>query len=171
MADTPITAIEGKQIVYLYRLYSDHTTTDATSLAFQTENEHSIKADSDTTATKDGNIVSTKPVEEEITATSLFSTNSALIPKFKTAIRTGALVEIWEINLASPVTGKTNMYDAEYFQGKMTEMTLKSTAEDISEYDLTFSINGTGKSGQATISSSNQAVIDYVFADTAKTTS
>ncbi|QDK70510.1 phage major tail protein, TP901-1 family [Lactococcus protaetiae] len=169
MADTTTPVqIEGKRVVYLYRLYSDRLTAGASALAFQTENEHTISADSDITATKDGNLVKTKPVSEEITATSLLATHSPLIQKFKDAVRSGEAVEIWEINLDEP-TADGEKYEAEYFQAIMTEFTLKTNAEDIAEVDTKFAVNGAGKSGEATLSSENQAIVDYVFQDTTVT--
>jgi hypothetical protein len=52
----------------------------------------------------------------------------------------------------------------------MTEFTLKTTAEDVAEVDTKFAVNGAGKSGEATLSDANQAIIDYVFQDTATAT-
>ena len=47
-------AVQGKQIVYLFRVHEDAATDDGTVIAFTTEKENSASADSDSTVTKDG---------------------------------------------------------------------------------------------------------------------
>ena len=49
-------AVQGKRIVYLYRLLSKETSTSAANIAFTTENENTMSQDADTTQTKDGAI-------------------------------------------------------------------------------------------------------------------
>ncbi len=49
-------AVQGKKLVYLFRVKEDASTDDATVLAFTTENGITISKDADTTATKDGPI-------------------------------------------------------------------------------------------------------------------
>ena len=51
-----MSAVTGKNLVYLYRLASEATTVDGTRIAFTTEDELSISADADATATKDGSV-------------------------------------------------------------------------------------------------------------------
>ena len=46
-------AVQGKQIVYLFRVFEDAATDAGTVLAFTTENENSASADSDSTVTKE----------------------------------------------------------------------------------------------------------------------
>ena len=47
-------AVQGKKIVYLYRVRNEQAKNDATALAFTTENGRTKSKDADTTATKDG---------------------------------------------------------------------------------------------------------------------
>ena len=47
-----MSAIQGKRIIYLYRILKDAATDDATALAFTTENERTKSRDADTTETK-----------------------------------------------------------------------------------------------------------------------
>lgn len=161
-------AVEGKNIVYLFRLFAERATKEASAVVFQTEGKHTIASESESTATKDGNIVTTKPVTEEITTSLIFSDDNEMINKFKKAIRNNELIEIWEVNLDDPAgTGK---YNGEYFQGKLTQFDLTASSEGAATYECTFSINGVGKEGPVTMSASNQEVIDYVFADTTAST-
>ena len=47
-------AVQGKKIVYLYRIKKEAATNDGTILAFTTENGRSKSKDADSTATKAG---------------------------------------------------------------------------------------------------------------------
>ena len=49
-------AVQGKKIVYLYRVASKEATANGTTLAFTTENSRTMSKDADSTATKDGSI-------------------------------------------------------------------------------------------------------------------
>lgn len=164
-------AVAGKKIVYLYRILSDAATTDGTALAFTTENGRTVSKDSDSTATKDGSIRTPGVAEVEITATSILSKGDTLVDELEDAMLNDKVIEIWEANLAEPVTGtgNENKFKGMYFQGYLTECERTSNAEDMVEISLTFAINGTGKSGSVTVSAEQQAVADYVFTDTAKT--
>ena len=79
------------------------------------------------------------------------------------------LIEIWEVNLAEPITSKAGKFKGTYYQGYLTEYTLTSSAEDHAEVETTFGINGTGATGEVTVSEEQQEVAAYVFADTQKT--
>ncbi len=162
-------AVSGKRIMYLYRILSEAATENAVAIAFTTENETSISADADTTATKDGPIRTPNTPEIEITATSVLAKGDTMYDKMKEAMLANKLIEIWEVNLEEPITGKDNKYKGTYYQGYLTEYTLTSSAEDHAEVETTFGINGTGASGEVTVSDTQQEIASYVFADTQKT--
>ena len=79
------------------------------------------------------------------------------------------LIEIWEANLAEPVASKANQFKGRYFQGFLTEIERTSNAEDFVEVSLTFGINGSGKTGNVTVTAAQQETAEYVFKDTPKT--
>lgn len=162
-------AVHGKKIAYLYRLLKEASTTDATFVAFTTENSTSYSRDSDSTATKDGNIRTPGTVEVEISTTAILAKGDAMIGKLKNALINGEIVEIWEVNLAEPSeTG--SKFKATYFQGYVSEFEETSNAEDYVECSLTFAINGSGAEGEATVSAEQQEMIEtYGFKDTSKT--
>lgn len=58
-------AVQGKKIVYLYRILSKAATKAGTTLAFTTENERTKSKDGDSTVTKDGSIRTPGAVEQE----------------------------------------------------------------------------------------------------------
>lgn len=161
-------AVQGKQIIYLFRVKSEETTADAVAMAFTTENERTKSKDADSTATKDGSIRTPGATETEITATAILAKGDTLAEKLETAMDNDDLMEIWEVNLAE--AGETDgKFKASYYQGYLTEFTLSSSAEEHAEYSTTFAINGNGAKGEATVSAEQQEIASYVFRDTAKT--
>lgn len=164
-------AVQGKKIVYLYRVLGDEATTDGAVIAFTTENGRTKSKDADSTATKDGSIRTPGVAEVEITATSILSVGDTMISKLEDALDSDKVIEIWEVNLSEPATGSgdTGKFKGKYFQGYLTELEISSSAEDFAEVSLTFGVNGNGKDGNVTISEEQQAVADYVFKDTPKT--
>ena len=163
-------AVQGKKIVYLYRVQSQATSTTGATLAFTTENGRTKSKDADSTATKDGTIRTPGALEQEITATSILAKGDTMIDTLEEALDSDALMEIWEANLEEPVTGQDNKFKGRYFQGYLTELEKTSNAEDMVEISLTFGINGTGKTGDVTVTAEQQAVADYVFTDTTRQT-
>lgn len=162
-------AIQGKKIVYLYRIKKDAATADGTLLAFTTENGRSKSKDADSTATKDGSIRTPGTTEVEITATSILAKGDAMIDKLEDAMDSDELIEIWEANLAEPAESGDNKFKGMYFQGYLTSFEKNSSAEDFVECSLTFGVNGSGKRGDVTVTVEQQEIADYVFADTQKT--
>ena len=161
-------AVQGKKIVYLFRVKSDSATDDGAILAFTTENGRTKSKDADSTMTKDGAVRTPGAAEVEITATTLLAKGDTMIDALEDALDGDELIEIWEANLAEPVTGSgnENKFSGMYFQGYLTEIEKTSNAEDNVEISLTFGVNGTGKRGSVTVTSEQQTVADYVFADT-----
>ena len=163
-------AIQGKKIVYLYRIKKDAATTEGTTLAFTTENGRTKSKDADSTATKDGSIRTPGVAEVEITATSILEKGDTLVDKLEAALDNDDLIEIWETNLAEPeISPNQGKFKSKYFQGYLTEIERTSNAEDMVEISLTFGINGSGVDGYATVSDEQQEIASYVFTDTKKT--
>lgn len=162
-------AVQGSNIVYLYRIKSESASENGVALAFTTENERSKSKDSDATVTKDGSIRTPGAVEQEITATAILAKGDTLVEKLEDALDNDELVEIWEANLSEPAGSGTDKFKGRYFQGYLTEVTVASNAEDHVEISLTFGINGEGAKGDVTVSKEQQEVAAYVFTDTTKT--
>lgn len=162
-------AVQGSDIVYLYRIKSESASENGVALAFTTENERSKTKDSDATVTKDGSIRTPGAVEQEITATSILAKGDTLVEKLEDALDNDELIEIWEANLSEPVGSGTDKFKGRYFQGYLTEVTVASNAEDHVEISLTFGINGEGAKGGVTVSKEQQEVAAYIFTDTTKT--
>ena len=162
-------AVQGKKIVYLYRIKKDAATQDGTTLAFTTENGRTKSKDADSTATKDGSIRTPGTAEVEITATSILAKGDEMIDKLEDALDNDELIEIWEANLSEPAETGNNKFKGMYFQGYLTEIEKNSNAEDFVECSLTFGVNGSGARGDVTVSVEQQEIANYVFTDTQKT--
>lgn len=160
-------AVQGKRIVYLFRVLKDAATKAATVMAFTTENERSKSKDADTTATKDGSIRTPGAAEVEISATAILAKGDPMAEELEDAMDEDELMEIWEVNLDEPTEG--DKFKSRYFQGYLTEFTLTSSAEEHAEYETTFGINGNGVKGEATVSTEQQDMASYAFKDTNKT--
>ena len=162
-------AVQGKNIVYLYRIKSEAATANGVALAFTTENERSKSKDGDSTVTKDGSIRTPGAIEQEITATSILAKGDTLVDRLEDALDNDELIEIWEANLSEPAEEGSSKFAGRYFQGYLTEVTRGSSAEDHVEISLTFAINGAGAKGEVTVTAEQQEVANYVFTDTQKT--
>lgn len=160
-----MSAVTGKNLVYLYRLESESSTADGTRIAFTTEDELSISADADATATKDGSVRGASVAELEKTMTSLMDSDDPMLPKMKQAILNGSLIELWEVNLDKPVTGQTGKFSGTYYQGYLSEFTTSSPADDNVEVSMTIGINGKGADGNVTVDASQQDDAQYTFVD------
>jgi TP901-1 family phage major tail protein len=162
-------AVQGKKVIYLYRLASEAASEDAVMLAFTTENSRTKSKDADSTITKDGSIRTPGAAEVEITATSILAKGDTMINKLEDAMDADQLIEIWEANLEEPADEGENKFVGMYFQGYLTEFEKTSSAEDFVECSLTFGINGSGVRGNVTVSAEQQEMANYVFTDTQKT--
>lgn len=161
-------AVQGKKIVYLFRLLEDAADEAAKTLAFVTENGRTKSKDADSTATKDGSVRTPGVAEVEITATAILAQGDTMISKLESALDADKLVEIWEANLMEPASGSgsENKFLGRYFQGYLTELEMTSNAEDFVEVSLTFGVNGSGATGNVTVPTTMQEQAGYVFADT-----
>ena len=162
-------AVQGKKLVYLYRIASKAATVDGATLAFTTENGRTKSKDADSTATKDGPIRTPGAAESEITVTSILAKGDEMIDDLEDAMDDDELMEIWEANLDEPAEAGDNKFKGRYFQGYLTEFEKTSSAEDYVECSLTFGINGSGAAGDVTVTTEQQEVAAYVFKDTQKT--
>jgi TP901-1 family phage major tail protein len=162
-------AVQGKKVIYLYRLASEAASEDAVMLAFTTENSRTKSKDADSTITKDGSIRTPGAAEVEITATSILAKGDTMINKLEDAMDADQLIEIWEANLEEPADEGENKFVGMYFQGYLTEFEKTSSAEDFVECSLTFGINGSGVRGNVTVSAEQQEMANYVFVDSTKT--
>ena len=163
-------AVQGKKIVYLFRVLEQASTDSGTLLAFVTENGRTVSVDSDTTATKDGTIRTPGTPEIEITSTSILKKTDSFIDTLETAMLANKKIECWEANLDEPGTAtNSGKFKGKYYQGYITELEKTSAAEDMVEISITYAAEGIGADGYVTVTAEQQEAASYVFADTPKT--
>lgn len=159
-------ALMGKNTVLLFRLLEEQGTQSAVKLAFQTEHELTESRDTDTTATKDGNIVTPSALETSLDCTSILAKGDETADKLRQALRDYKKIEIWEVDLSTKGTSlDADKYKAMYYQGYVSEWSKSPSAEDSIELSLTFTIEGVGQSGYVTLTPEQENVVKYVFKD------
>lgn len=159
-------ALMGKNTVLLFRLLKEQGTQSAVKLAFQTEHELTESRDTDTTATKDGNIVTPSSLETSLDCTSILAKGDETADKLRQALRDYEKIEIWEVDLSTKGNGgNSEKYKAMYYQGYVSEWSKSPSAEDSIELSLTFTIEGVGQSGFVTLTPEQENVVKYVFKD------
>lgn len=156
-------AAKGINQILLFRLLSEAGTEAATRLAFQTEHEVTESKDSESVPTKDGNITVPGQLETEISCTSILAVGDTMVAKLRNAMRENEIVEVWDIDKTTELTGK---YASTYYQGYITEYSKSAGTEDNVEVSFNFVPNGNGVDGQATLTTEQAAVVQYVFKDT-----
>ena len=159
-------AVQGKRLVYLYRVLSTASSKAGAAIAFTTENSRSVSKDADSTSTKDGSIRTPGTAEVEISATAIMSKGDTLINELKAAMMSDSLIEIWEANLDEPADAGENKFKGTYFQGYLTSLEVSSPSDGFVEVSLTFGINGDGADGNVTVTTEQQEAAAYVFEDT-----
>lgn len=163
-------AVQGKKIVILLRVL-EKASAAAGLVPFGTSDSENISADSDTTVTKDGTIVTAGAAAVELSKEALMSINSAdpdgttTIDDLKDAMKNRKKVEAWVVNLDRPgsTTGK---YLGTYYQGYLTSFEVEASAEDLATVSMDYSAEGTGADGECTVDAATVAIASYVFTDT-----
>lgn len=164
-------AQKGIDVIWLFRLIEDEGTENAFKIAFQTEGELTETRDADSLATKDGAIRIPGALETEGTMTAIYSKNDPNDKKLRQALRKGAKVGFWEIDSSEQGEGENSgKYAATYYEGYVTERSKSFGAEDASEVEYTYSMEGEGQDGFATLSEEIERVVQYVFKDTTPVT-
>lgn len=160
-------AVQGKRIIYLFRKLSDAPSNAATVMAFVTDNTRTMSKDTETTATKDGEINTPGTLEHTIDCTAILAVGDPMAQDMEDAVANGELMEIWEVNLDDAAS--SGKYNGKYFQGYATEWELSSNAEDHAEYSTSFALNGAGVRGEVTVSEEQAEAAAYAFKDTSAT--
>ena len=159
-------AVAGKRIVYLYRIAKDAATKAAWQIAFATENGRT-KAKMpmplpQRTAASGRLELLRQRLQQLLFCQKVIRTST----RWKDAMDSDELIEIWEANLDEPASTGQNKFKGMYFQGYITEFEKTTNAEDNAEISLTFGINGSGARGEVTVTAEQQEQAAYVFTDT-----
>ena len=160
MATNEVIRFEGKSIVTFFRLLKNAAKEAATLLPGQTSAEFDPQRDSDSTVTKDGSFQTSSSLETDLEVDFINST-SVIADQFYDSVLNNEKMEIWLVNTARK--NAAGQYFAWYMQGTVSEDDNSNDADDISERDVSFSINGIPQRGWLDLSQDQQEQIDYVF--------
>lgn len=159
-----LTAKQGKDIILLYRVLSKASKEAAWKLAFQTEHSNEKTRDYNTTATKDGTIGSLAAIEYSLSATSIAANGDPHLDEMDKAFDDGEIIEVWEIDKAEK--GSDGKYKAKYLRAYLTSFSYEPNSEDALELSLEFGVFGKPQKGNATLTTEQANVVQYVFKDT-----
>lgn len=165
MAELENRAVEGKQIVWLYRLESDRLAGEsATGMALETNAELTKSRDAETLVTKRRTYRMPAGFDYTGSATTYYGTNDPMVDKMDDAIDNGELVEFWLIETA--VANEDGKFKSEYYTGYITSLSKTSGAEGAVEVSLEYALEAPGAKGYATLTEEQQEVARTVFVDT-----
>lgn len=157
-------ALQGKNVVLLWRLEKNRKTDIGTLLMFQTEHNVEKTRDSDSVATKSGTIRKAGVMEEEISFSSIVGVGDKMIDTLNEAIDDGLLIELWEVDITKTGSAE-NKYSAIYRQGYITSLSKTANAEDEVEIEGTYATNMKGQKGEVTLTVEQIEAIQYTFKD------
>ncbi|MCO4605166.1 hypothetical protein Si049_01144 [Streptococcus infantarius subsp. infantarius] len=155
----------GKDKILMFRKLGDKTA--AAKLALQTEHKWKYERKNDSTATKDGSVVSDKGLEVTLSIEAV-STRDELNTMLKNSVVQGYKLEVWEIDLAGEKQGEK--YPALYAQGSLGSWEVPDSVEDLETLSTEMTIEGKPAAGYATLTADQVKEISYAFADTSAIT-
>ena len=162
-------AVQGKRIVILMRVLEKASAAAAALVPFGTTDSENISADSDTTVTKDGTIVTAGAASVELSKEALINSadpdGTTTTDDLKDAMKNRKKVEAWVVNLDRP--GKADgKFLGTYYQGFLTSFEVEAAAEDLATVSMDYSAEGVGADGECTVDAATQQIATYVFTDT-----
>lgn len=151
----------GKNKILMFRKLGDKTA--AAKLALQTEHKWKYERKNDSTATKDGSVVSDKGLEVTLSIEAVTSRDD-VNKMLKNSVVNGEKLEVWEIDLAGEKQGEK--YPALYAQGALSSWEVPDNVEDLETLSTEMTIEGKPVEGYATLTTSQVEEINYAFKDT-----
>lgn len=151
----------GKNKILMFRKLGDKTA--AAKLALQTEHKWKYERKNDSTATKDGSVVSDKGLEVTLSIEAVTSRDD-VNKMLKNSVVNGEKLEVWEIDLAGEKQGEK--YPALYAQGALSSWEVPDNVEDLETVSTEMTIEGKPVEGYATLTASQVEEIKYAFKDT-----
>lgn len=151
----------GKNKILMFRKLGDKTA--AAKLALQTEHKWKYERKNDSTATKDGSVVSDKGLEVTLSIEAVTSRDD-VNKMLKNSVVNGEKLEVWEIDLAGEKQGEK--YPALYAQGALSSWEVPDNVEDLETLSTEMTIEGKPVEGYATLTASQVEEINYAFKDT-----
>lgn len=160
ITEKEVQALQGMHALLYIRLLKNAGKENGQLVPLQTSLNFNPKRDSDSTATKSGNVTTTSSIETELKA-EFIDNISKVSDELYDSLINNERVEVWKINLDR--INAQGQYFAWYMRGTVTEDSNDNDADDNSTREVTFSIDGTPKRGWLTLPESAKEELDYVF--------
>lgn len=160
MAESEIQVLQGIDTLLFSRLLENASKEEAHLIPYQTSLSFDPQRDSDSTATKSGNVATTSSLETDLEV-EFVNNISKISDDLYTSLFKNKKVENWIVYRKRK--NAKGQYYAIYMRGTVTEDSSDNDPDDNSTRDVTFTIDGTPKFGWLTLPEKAQAEIDYVF--------
>lgn len=152
--------LQGADVIAYARLLENAATEEAHLIPAQTSFEFDPQRDSDSTAVKGGSVSSSSSLETDVEVDFINNT-SVIADQIYDALLNNKMMEIWGVHRTR--RNKDGKFFAWYMRGTVSEDDNSNDADDLSERDVSFSINGTPKRGWLTLTDAQQEEIDFIF--------
>lgn len=160
MANKEVQVLQGIDTLLYARLLENADKESGQLIPYQTSLSFDPQRDSDSTATKSGNVATTSSLETDLEA-EFIDNISKISDDLYTSLFKNKKVELWIVK-RKRINDK-GQYFAWYMRGTVTEDSNDNDPDDNSTRDVTFTIDGTPKRGWLTLPEDAQEEIDYVF--------
>lgn len=155
-----IQVLQGIDTLLFARLLENASKEEGSLIPYQTSLSFDPQRDSDSTATKSGNVATTSSLETDLEV-EFVNNISKISDDLYTSLFKNKKVETWIVyRKRKNAAGK---YYAIYMRGTVTEDSNDNDPDDNSTRDVTFTIDGTPKFGWLTLPAKAQAEVDYIF--------
>lgn len=155
-----LSTLKGVNAVAFARKLSDASTKEAELIPWQTSLSFDPSRDSNSTVTKDGNVNTQSSVSTDLEMEFINNT-SAIADAFYDSLLDGDKMEFWIVHKdRKNADGK---YFSWYAQTSVSEDSNDNSADDNSNRDVTFSVDGTPKRGWTTLTDQQSSDVEYVF--------
>ncbi|KRL96563.1 phage tail tube protein [Limosilactobacillus equigenerosi] len=165
-----IKILQGMDTLAYVRKLKDAATTDGQLIPYQTSLSFDPQRDSDSTATKSGNVQSKGGLETDVEV-EFINNVSKVADELYDSLFDGDTLEIWILHRkrVQNASSATPSYFAWYMRGDVKEDSNDNDSDDNSTRDVTFNIEGTPKRGWTKLPAEAQEELDYVFRGIIKT--
>lgn len=157
----------GSKTLIAVRRLADEANVEGQALSYETTHELDLSRDSSDTSTKSGKVYSYDEVSGDFT-TELVSSGDTTVKLLKNALLNNDELEFWRISLDKPAEGEEDVYEMEYFQGRLKDYDVTADSDDFVQISVEANVQppveGTGKFVPATTGGG------YEFRDLSKVT-
>lgn len=148
------------RILFIRKLGSNNK---ATRIAYQVEHELEYKRKSDSEATKDGSVVTSKGLETTLSLKAI-SGRTDIDLMLENAVRNDDTLEFWDVDLKGKPSTPGKL-PAKYMRGKLSSWKVPADVEKLIEQSAEVAIIGKPVDGEVTLTVEQSEELAYQFTD------